>query len=201
MLIASSRPSISSSSNSVGMAKAASARNRRRSTEGRASAGYRASTGFRTSSRPSAPWTLPGRRAHRSRSPNRLNTKSGCRRFDWKRPFHIASPRSPCTGLGSGSGNCPYRGGRFSAVADRARRRSSGPAGRSGRRVDHRNHQALRYSQGVRVVPSPLGVERSFAWLGRCRRLAKYVEATIENAVAWMTIASIRLMIRRLARA
>ena len=29
---------------------------------------------------------------------------------------------------------------------------------------------------------------RSFAWLGRRRRLAKDVEATIESAVAWMTI-------------
>ncbi len=42
---------------------------------------------------------------------------------------------------------------------------------------------------------------RAFAWLGRRRRLARNVEAIIESAVAWMTIASIRLMIRRLARA
>ena len=34
-----------------------------------------------------------------------------------------------------------------------------------------------------------------------CRRLAKDFEATIESAVAWITIASIRLIIRRLARA
>ena len=73
---------------------------------------------------------------------------------------------------------------------------------RQDRRVDHRNHQVLRYSQEVRVVAPPLGgVERTFAWLGRRRHLAKDVEATIESAVAWMAIASTRLMVRRLAKA
>ena len=44
-------------------------------------------------------------------------------------------------------------------------------------------------------------VERTFARPGRCRRLEKDVEATIKSAVAWITIASIRLMTKRLARA
>ena len=43
-------------------------------------------------------------------------------------------------------------------------------------------------------------LERTFARPGRCRRPAKDVEATIKSAVAWITIASIRLMISRLAR-
>ena len=42
-------------------------------------------------------------------------------------------------------------------------------------------------------------VERTFAWLGRCRRLAKDWERSIESSTAWITIASIRLMTRRLA--
>ena len=44
-------------------------------------------------------------------------------------------------------------------------------------------------------------VERTFAWLGRNRRLAKDFEATIASAEAWIMIASIRLLTRRLARA
>jgi putative transposase len=43
-------------------------------------------------------------------------------------------------------------------------------------------------------------VERTFAWLGRNRRLAKDFEATIASAEAWVLIASIRLLSRRLAR-
>lgn len=44
-------------------------------------------------------------------------------------------------------------------------------------------------------------VERTFAWLGRNRRLAKDFEASIASAQAWVLIASIRLLSRRLARA
>ena len=44
-------------------------------------------------------------------------------------------------------------------------------------------------------------VERTFAWLGRNRRLAKDFEASIASAEAWVMIASVRLLSRRLARA
>ena len=44
-------------------------------------------------------------------------------------------------------------------------------------------------------------VERTFAWLGRNRRLAKDFEATVASAEAWLAIASVALLIRRLARA
>src|SRR5258708_1732185 len=44
-------------------------------------------------------------------------------------------------------------------------------------------------------------IERTFAWLGRNRRLAKDFEAGIASAEAWFLIASIRLLSRRLARA
>jgi putative transposase len=43
-------------------------------------------------------------------------------------------------------------------------------------------------------------VERTFAWLGRNRRLAKDFEQTIASAEAWLLIASVRLLSRRLAR-
>lgn len=44
-------------------------------------------------------------------------------------------------------------------------------------------------------------IERTFAWLGRNRRLAKDFERTIESAEAWFLIASVRLLCQRLARA
>jgi putative transposase len=44
-------------------------------------------------------------------------------------------------------------------------------------------------------------IERTFAWFGRNRRLAKDFEATIASAEAWVLIASVRLLSRRLARA
>ncbi len=56
-------------------------------------------------------------------------------------------------------------------------------------------------AKGFEVLPRRWVVERTFAWLGRCRRLAKDVEATIESAVAWIFITHIRLLTRRLARA
>jgi len=44
-------------------------------------------------------------------------------------------------------------------------------------------------------------IERTFAWFGRNRRLAKDFERTIASAEAWFLIASVRLLSRRLARA
>ena len=44
-------------------------------------------------------------------------------------------------------------------------------------------------------------VERTFAWLGRNRRLAKDFEATIASSEAWVFVGSIRLLSCRLARA
>jgi len=44
-------------------------------------------------------------------------------------------------------------------------------------------------------------IERTFAWFGRCRRLAKDFEKTIASSEAWFLIASVRLLSRRLARA
>ncbi|MGC2835685.1 MAG: hypothetical protein WA238_16470, partial [Methylocella sp.] len=40
--------------------------------------------------------------------------------------------------------------------------------------------------------------ERTFAWLGRCRRLAKDWENLNRKALAFLRLASIRLMLRKL---
>ena len=44
-------------------------------------------------------------------------------------------------------------------------------------------------------------IERTFAWLGRNRRLAKDFEHTIASSEAWFLIAAAKLLSRRLARA
>jgi putative transposase len=43
-------------------------------------------------------------------------------------------------------------------------------------------------------------VERTFAWLGRNRRLAKDFERAVASAEAWFLIAAVNLLVRRLAR-
>lgn len=49
------------------------------------------------------------------------------------------------------------------------------------------------------VLPKRWIVERSFAWLNHSRRLAKDYEVTTQSAEAFVRIANIRLMARRLA--
>ena len=48
------------------------------------------------------------------------------------------------------------------------------------------------------VLPKRWIVERTFAWLGRCRRLAKDWECLNHKALAFLRLASIRLMLRKL---
>ena len=48
------------------------------------------------------------------------------------------------------------------------------------------------------VLPKRWLVERTFAWLGRCRRLAKDWECLNRKALAFLKLASIRLMLRKL---
>lgn len=55
-------------------------------------------------------------------------------------------------------------------------------------------------AQGFVVLPKRWVVERTFAWLGRCRRLAKDWECLDRKARAFLMLASVRLMLRRLGR-
>ena len=55
-------------------------------------------------------------------------------------------------------------------------------------------------AKGFVVLPRRWVVERTLAWLGRCRRLAKDWEALNHKARAFLLMASIRLMVRRLCR-
>ena len=50
------------------------------------------------------------------------------------------------------------------------------------------------------VMPKRWIVERTIAWLNRCRRLAKDWERMNRNALAFLRWASIRLMVRKLCQ-
>jgi transposase len=53
-------------------------------------------------------------------------------------------------------------------------------------------------AKGFEVLPRRWVVERTFAWLGRCRRLTKDWENLTRSALAYIRLASIRLMLRKL---
>ena len=55
-------------------------------------------------------------------------------------------------------------------------------------------------ANGYKLLPRRWVVERTFAWLGRCRRLAKDWETSIASSTAWAQIASIRMIVRRTAK-
>ena len=54
--------------------------------------------------------------------------------------------------------------------------------------------------KGFEVLPKRWVIERAIAWINRCRRLAKDYENLSRSAVAFIRLASIRLMLRKLAR-
>ena len=56
------------------------------------------------------------------------------------------------------------------------------------------------HAKGFVVLPKRWVVERTRAWLGRCRRLAKDWECLNCKARAFLILASIRIMVRRLGR-
>ena len=53
-------------------------------------------------------------------------------------------------------------------------------------------------AKGFVVLPKRWIVERTIAWLNRCRRLAKDFENRTRHALAFVHLASIRLMLRKL---
>jgi transposase len=55
-------------------------------------------------------------------------------------------------------------------------------------------------AKGFVVLPKRWIVERTFAWLNRCRRLAKDWECLNRNALAFLRWASIRMMVRKLSQ-
>jgi transposase len=56
-------------------------------------------------------------------------------------------------------------------------------------------------TKGFKVLPRRWVVERTFGWMGRSRRLARHYEGLAKTACAYLKMAMIQLMIRRLATA
>jgi putative transposase len=48
------------------------------------------------------------------------------------------------------------------------------------------------------VLPKRWIVERTFAWISRCRRLARYFERYARTVAAFIRLAMIRVMLKRL---
>ena len=53
--------------------------------------------------------------------------------------------------------------------------------------------------KGFQLLPRRWVVERTFAWFGRCRRLSRDFEGSSSTEVAWLLVAHLRLLTRRLA--
>jgi len=75
--------------------------------------------------------------------------------------------------------------------------------------IGHARFSAARMDDNVivlqpqRLQPAMLFrwvVERTFAWLNRNRRLAKDFEHMVESATAWLFLAFVQLITRRIAR-
>ncbi len=69
--------------------------------------------------------------------------------------------------------------------------------GKMGLEIVTRSDQA----RGFVVLRKRWIVERTFGWLGRCRRLTKDFENLTRTQIAFVQLAMIRLMMRRIARA
>ena len=69
---------------------------------------------------------------------------------------------------------------------------------KEGKEVDW---QRLMPPRGFRVLPRRWVVERTFSWLGQNRRMSKDYERLCATGEAFVYVAMIRLMVRRLARA
>lgn len=54
-------------------------------------------------------------------------------------------------------------------------------------------------AQGFTLLPKRWVIERTFAWLGRNRRLAKDYETSLETSIAMVVTATVQLLVRRLA--
>ena len=81
-----------------------------------------------------------------------------------------------------------YRGAETAAAVRRV--------GRMDLEIVTRSDQA----KGFVVLPKRWIVERTFGWLGRCRRLSKDFENLSRTQLAFVQLAMIRLMMRRIAR-
>ena len=103
-------------------------------------------------------------------------------------PALLESIRSLCPWLRHIFADGGYAGEKFAAAL--------GPLGDWTVEIIKRSDTA----KGFVLLPRRWVVERTIAWLNRNRRLAKDFEALISTSTAWVMIASVKLIMRRLAR-
>jgi transposase len=103
-------------------------------------------------------------------------------------PLVLASARHLYPWLRHVFADGAYRGAKLDAALDKSGRWTIEIVKRSDR------------AAGFVVLPRRWVVERTFAWLNRNRRLAKDFEATLDSALAWLFLASAKLLMRRLGR-
>jgi putative transposase len=58
----------------------------------------------------------------------------------------------------------------------------------------------LSWQRGIEALPRRWVVERTFAWLGKCRRLCRDYEQLPRTGEAWIYLAMTRLILRRLVK-
>ena len=66
--------------------------------------------------------------------------------------------------------------------------------------VKNKKKRKTKSGKGFKVLPRRWVVERTFAWLGRSRRLSKDYERNPSSSAGMVYVASIRLMLRRLTK-
>ena len=104
----------------------------------------------------------------------------------------VCSSSRPCGGCSpSSSGSSPT-----AAIKEKPRPPQCEPSAQWQLEIVKRSDHTV----GFEVLPQRWIVERTVAWLGRCRRLAKDYENRTRFAVAYIHLAMIRLMLRRLTR-
>jgi transposase len=74
------------------------------------------------------------------------------------------------------------------------------PFAKSSGKIDLEIVKRSDIAKGFAVLPKRWIVERTTAWLNRCRRLAKDWECLNRKALAFLRLASIRLMLRKLCQ-
>jgi putative transposase len=79
-------------------------------------------------------------------------------------------------------------GGYFNAAKDQAHKQ----------RLELRIVEKDTTTTGFKPLPKRWVVERTFAWLSRCRRLAREYETTLQSSEAFLYLAMIRIMLNRL---
>ena len=101
--------------------------------------------------------------------------------------------------------SAPGSAGRFPWLkhlfADTGYQSDIATARRRARAIAARDRQASPNAEGFHLLPRRWVIERTFASLGRNRRLAKDFERLIATSTAMAVVAIIQLLMRRLARA